>query len=657
MISGPMPSPRATVMGIAFAISVFALRCRGRSGRPASPKPYHRVQTGLSLGQVKKVLWIILAVGIALAGAWGYGELVRRENDTGQPLRLLAIAEEQSLALSFSRRGRLTTRVPEEGEAIASGQEVARIEEPGLAEDAHGHRAADLAGQGAGRDAPRGDREAAGAVRRGRLRRAAHRRASSKEGVSPAANLETLQHQREAIAADIRAREAEKGQLDAEEQALQVRLDKIRHFEKEGVLSSPAGGTVLTRHHRMGEWVEPGQPIVTLQIEAPYLRVEVPEERLSSFVVGKTVTVWPQARPDARFQAKIVSIKPRSEFATRKNWGLQSRDLQTFSVRLQPLNAARRLGPDLRRRSGQRTSESVSSPRPIEVERLTKRFGDFVADDAVSFSVAGGRDLRAARAQRRRQDDADPDADDAAAADLRHARGSRATTSSRDKSAVRRVDRDRLAGADDRREPDRPREPLGPGQDVRPLGAGTLRERIEHRLKQVGLWERRNQIARHLSGGMRRRLEIARGVLHSPRVLFLDEPTTGLDPQSRRAIWDMFGELKAHDPDLAIILTTHAMEEADILCDRVAILDRGRILCEDSPEALKRGLATGERVELETDRAITAADRAGDRRRRAPRTCASPRRRASHFDAKPGEAIGPPRRAPARGSRATTSCT
>ena len=89
----------------------------------------------------------------------------------------------------------------------------------------------------------------------------------------------------------------------------------------------------------MGEWVEPGQPIVTLQIETPYLRVEVPEERLSSFVVGKTVTVWAQARPDARFQARVVSIKPRSEFATRKNWGIQSRDLQTFSVRLQPLNA------------------------------------------------------------------------------------------------------------------------------------------------------------------------------------------------------------------------------------------------------------------------------------------------------------------------------
>jgi multidrug resistance efflux pump len=285
---------------------------------------------------VKKVLWIFLAVGIALAGAWGYGELVRRENDTGQPLRLLAIAEEQSLAVSFSRRGRLTTRVPEEGEAIATGQEVARIEEPGLAEDAH-----DIERQISQVEARNATRLEEIEKLRAQFAAVAsdERRIGRlvKEGVSPAASLETLQHQRDAIAADIRAREAEKGQLDAEQQALRVRVEKIRHFEQEGILSSPAAGTVLTRHHRQGEWVEPGQPILTLQIEAPYLRVEVPEERLSSFAVGKTVTVWPQARPDARFLAKIVSIKPRSEFATRRNWGLQSRDLQTFSVRLQPL--------------------------------------------------------------------------------------------------------------------------------------------------------------------------------------------------------------------------------------------------------------------------------------------------------------------------------
>jgi HlyD family secretion protein len=290
------------------------------------------------LGSVKKALWVVLAVGIALAGAWGYGELVRRENDQGQPVRLLAIAEEQSLALSFSRRGRLTTRVPEEGEAIASGAEVARIEEPGLAEDG-----TDIERQISQVQAR--DRARVQEIEKLRAQFASvaadERRIGSlvHEGVSPAANLETLQHQREAIAAEIRGREEEKGQLDAEEQALRVRLEKVRVFEKEGILSSPASGTVLTRHRRLGEWVEPGQPVVTLQIEAPYLRVEVPEERLSAFAVGSTVTVWPQARPNTRFQAKIVSIKPRSEFATRKNWGLQSRDLLTFSVRLQPINA------------------------------------------------------------------------------------------------------------------------------------------------------------------------------------------------------------------------------------------------------------------------------------------------------------------------------
>jgi ABC-2 type transport system ATP-binding protein len=135
-----------------------------------------------------------------------------------------------------------------------------------------------------------------------------------------------------------------------------------------------------------------------------------------------------------------------------------------------------------------------------------------------------------------------------------------------------------------------------------------LSERIERRLCTRSAPERRNQIARQLSGGMRRRLEIARGVLHSPRVLFLDEPTTGLDPQSRRAIWDMFGELRTHEPDLAIILTTHAMEEADVLCDRVAILDQGRILCENSPAVLKHELETGEKVELEADHEITDED-------------------------------------------------
>jgi ABC-2 type transport system ATP-binding protein len=171
------------------------------------------------------------------------------------------------------------------------------------------------------------------------------------------------------------------------------------------------------------------------------------------------------------------------------------------------------------------------------------------------------------------------------------------------------------------------------------LWGRSLSARIERRLKEVGLWDRRRQIARELSGGMRRRLEIARGVLHSPQVLFLDEPTAGLDPQSRRSIWTMLEEMTETDPELSVVLTTHAMDEADHLCDRVAIMDGGRILCEDSPEILKRGLDTGERVEIETDRAIATAERdaivalgAVNWRSALPES--------AQFEARPGEGIG-----------------
>lgn len=276
-----------------------------------------------------------MAIGLAVAGAWGYAALVRQENDTGQPLRLLAIAEEQGLDLSFSRSGRLVTRVPDEGEEMKAGDLVAAIEEPGLSFDA-----ADYERQ-------RAEVQAREQTRREEVSRlkaefaeiaSEERRLSRlvREGIAPAADLETLRHRRDAVAAGIRAREAEKGELDAEKQTLSVRADKVRRFEKEGTLAAPAAGRVLTRHHRQGEWVEAGDPIVTLQIEEPYLRAEVPEERLSAFTVGSRVRVWPQARPDAQFRARIVSIKPRSEFATRKNWGLQERDLKTFSVRLAP---------------------------------------------------------------------------------------------------------------------------------------------------------------------------------------------------------------------------------------------------------------------------------------------------------------------------------
>jgi ABC-2 type transport system ATP-binding protein len=125
-----------------------------------------------------------------------------------------------------------------------------------------------------------------------------------------------------------------------------------------------------------------------------------------------------------------------------------------------------------------------------------------------------------------------------------------------------------------------------------------VRERMRQVMEMVELWERRASLVNTFSGGMKRRLEIARGLLHSPRVLFLDEPTVGLDPQTRSSIWSYIRELKERE-DITIFLTTHYMDEAEY-CDRIAIMDQGRIIVLDTPEALKAKVGK-DRVRIETD--------------------------------------------------------
>jgi ABC-2 type transport system ATP-binding protein len=122
-------------------------------------------------------------------------------------------------------------------------------------------------------------------------------------------------------------------------------------------------------------------------------------------------------------------------------------------------------------------------------------------------------------------------------------------------------------------------------------------ERLHDVLDMVGLWDRRDGLVRTFSGGMKRRLEIARGLLHSPRVLFLDEPTVGLDPQTRAHIWSYIDELRRREA-ITIFLTTHYMDEAEH-CDRIAIIDEGRIVVVDTPEALKASVGR-DRVQLQT---------------------------------------------------------
>jgi ABC-2 type transport system ATP-binding protein len=123
-------------------------------------------------------------------------------------------------------------------------------------------------------------------------------------------------------------------------------------------------------------------------------------------------------------------------------------------------------------------------------------------------------------------------------------------------------------------------------------------ERMEQVMEMVGLWERRASLVNTFSGGMKRRLEIARGLLHSPRVLFLDEPTVGLDPQTRSSIWSYIRELKQTE-DITIFLTTHYMDEAEY-CDRIAIMDQGEIIVLDTPQALKASVGK-DRVQIQTD--------------------------------------------------------
>ena len=111
-------------------------------------------------------------------------------------------------------------------------------------------------------------------------------------------------------------------------------------------------------------------------------------------------------------------------------------------------------------------------------------------------------------------------------------------------------------------------------------------ERISELLKLVDLEKRKHSIVKTFSGGMKRRLEIARGLMHHPKVLFLDEPTLGLDPQTRSHIWNYIEKLNKKEK-VTIILTTHYMEEADKLCNKIAIIDKGKIMALDSPENLK----------------------------------------------------------------------
>ena len=137
------------------------------------------------------------------------------------------------------------------------------------------------------------------------------------------------------------------------------------------------------------------------------------------------------------------------------------------------------------------------------------------------------------------------------------------------------------------------------------LGGRELRRRVAYLLDRFDLTSARKRIARTLSGGMQRKLDVAMGLIHRPQVLFLDEPTTGLDPQTRAEMWREIARL-AHEDGLTVVLTTHYLEEADHLAQHVAIIDHGQIVVEGSPDVLKAELR-GDAIQVELADAVSEA--------------------------------------------------
>jgi ABC-2 type transport system ATP-binding protein len=223
----------------------------------------------------------------------------------------------------------------------------------------------------------------------------------------------------------------------------------------------------------------------------------------------------------------------------------------------------------------------------IDVQRITKRFGTFTAVDAISFSVEHGEIFG-----------------------LLGPNGAGKSTLIRMLTTLipPTSGRARVAGFDVERQPDAVRKSIGviPQAMTSDLELSVeenllifaklyevpralRRPHIAELLEAVELGQWADKPLKNLSGGMRRRVEIARGLVHDPRILFLDEPTTGLDPVSRAAVQDMLQRLRG-SRDLTILLTTHYMDEADRLCDRIAIVDHGTLKALDSPLKLKASI-------------------------------------------------------------------
>jgi len=236
------------------------------------------------------------------------------------------------------------------------------------------------------------------------------------------------------------------------------------------------------------------------------------------------------------------------------------------------------------------------TPNAIEVDHIFKKFGDFTAVDDVSFNVKEEEIFG-----------------------LLGPNGAGKSTLIRMMTTLIPITagKARIAGYDVQTDPDDARRAIGVipqalTSDIDltveenmsiyaklyDVPAKKRKQAIDELLELVDLTKWRTAQTKTLSGGMRRRLEIARGLVHSPRIFFLDEPTTGLDPVSRVAVWEMLNNIKKNR-QLTILITTHYMDEADRLCDRIAIVDHGKLVALDTPPALKASVPGSNVIEAQ----------------------------------------------------------
>ena len=243
---------------------------------------------------------------------------------------------------------------------------------------------------------------------------------------------------------------------------------------------------------------------------------------------------------------------------------------------------------------------SAETPFAIEVQHIVKKYGDFTAVDDVSFNVKEGEIFG-----------------------LLGPNGAGKSTLIRMMTTLIPITSGTacIAGKDVAKDPNAARRMIGviPQALTSDLDltveenlniyaklydvpAKERKRSIDELLGLVDLTKWRDAQTKTLSGGMRRRLEIARGLVHHPKIFFLDEPTTGLDPVSRVAVWEMLGNIKSQR-ELTILITTHYMEEADRLCDRIAIVDHGKLVALDTPMALKASVPGSNVIEAQFENA------------------------------------------------------